>query len=72
VPAPVLKTQPVMVTIGGMNAQVLYSGAVSYSIAGLTQINAVVPPDLTAHGQVAVVVGIGGVQSQSGVTVAVQ
>jgi uncharacterized protein (TIGR03437 family) len=71
VPAPVL-TQAATVTIGGMNAQVLYSGAVSYSIAGLTQINAIVPPGLTAHGQVPVVVGIGGVPSQSGVTVAIQ
>ena len=72
VPAPVLAQQPVTVTIGGTNSQVLYSGAVAYSIAGLTQINAVVPPGLTAHGQVPVVVSIGGVQSQSGVTVALQ
>ena len=63
---------PATVTIGGSNAQVLYTGAVSYSIAGLTQINAIVPPGLTAHGQLPVTVSIGGVQSQSGVTVAIE
>ena len=69
--APVL-VQSATVTIGGMNAQVLYSGAVSGSIAGLTQVNAMVPPGLTAHGQLPILVSIGGVQSQSGVTVAIQ
>jgi uncharacterized protein (TIGR03437 family) len=69
--APIL-TQPVTVTIGGMNAQVFYSGAVSGSIAGLTQINAIVPPDLTSHGPVPIFISIGGVQSQTGVTVAIQ
>jgi uncharacterized protein (TIGR03437 family) len=71
VPAPVL-TAPVTVTIGGVNAPVQYSGAVSYSIAGLTQINAVVPPTLSAHGQLPVIVTIGGVQSQTVATVAIQ
>ena len=70
-PAPV-SVLPATVTIGGSNAQVLYTGAVSYSIAGLTQINAIVPPGLTAHGQLPVTVSIGGVQSQSGVTVAIE
>jgi len=71
VPAPVL-AQAATVTIAGTNAKVFYNGAVSYSIAGLTQINAIVPPGLTVHGQQPVVVSIGGVQSPSGVTVAIQ
>jgi uncharacterized protein (TIGR03437 family) len=71
VPAPVL-AQPVTVTIGGMNAPVIYSGAVPYSVAGLTQINATVPTGLPASGPVPVVVRIGNQQSQSGVTVAVE
>jgi uncharacterized protein (TIGR03437 family) len=69
VPAPLL-TQPVSATIGGQNAVVKYSGAVSGSVAGLTQINAVVPAGLT--GLAPVVVRIGNWSSQSGVTVAVQ
>jgi uncharacterized protein (TIGR03437 family) len=71
VPAPVL-TQPVTVSIGGMNAPVLYSGAVPYSVAGLTQINATVPAGLSAGGLLPVVVRIGNQQSQSGVTIAVE
>lgn len=71
VPAPVL-AQAATVLIGGTNAQVVYNGAVSYSIAGLTQINAIVPPGLSAHGQLPILVSVGGVQSQAGVTVAIQ
>jgi uncharacterized protein (TIGR03437 family) len=69
--APVL-TQSVTVNIGGLNAQVAYSGAVPWSIAGLTQINAYVPTGLTTSGQLPIFVNIGGVQSQNGVTVAIQ
>jgi uncharacterized protein (TIGR03437 family) len=69
--APIL-TQPVTVTIGGLNATVFYSGAVPGSIAGLTQINAYLPAGLSTHGAVPVVVSIGNVPSQPGVTVAVQ
>lgn len=72
VPAPVL-TLPVTVTIGGANAPVKYSGAVSYSITGLTQINAIVPSGLAAGQlQLPILVSIGGVESQSGVTIAIQ
>jgi uncharacterized protein (TIGR03437 family) len=71
VPAPVL-VQPVSVTIGGINAPVSYSGAVPYSVAGLTQINAKVPAGLNASGPVPVIVRIGNQQSLSGATVAVQ
>jgi uncharacterized protein (TIGR03437 family) len=70
VTAPIL-TAPVTVTIGGMNASVFYSGAVPGSIAGLTQINAYVPAGLTTSGPVPIVVSIGGVQSQTGVTVSI-
>ena len=69
--APILPQQA-SVSIGGLNAQVFYSGAVPGSIAGLTQINAYVPTGLTTKGQLPIVVSIGGVQSQAGVTVAVQ
>jgi uncharacterized protein (TIGR03437 family) len=73
VPAPVLaQASNVKVTIGGQSAQVLYAGAVSYSIAGLTQVNAVVPAGLTTQGLLPIQMSIGGVASQTGVTVAVQ
>ena len=64
--APVFAASPVTVTIGGLNAQVFYSGFVAGSIAGLTQINAFVPSGLTTGGQLPIVVSIGGVQSQAG------
>lgn len=62
---------PVSVTIGGVAAQVVYDGAAPGSIAGLTQINAMVPANVPA-GVLPVVVTVGGVSSQGGITVAVQ
>jgi uncharacterized protein (TIGR03437 family) len=69
---PPVLTQPVTVTIGNVNANVLYSGAVAGSIAGLTQINAVIPAGVTPGANVPLVIRIGNWQSQTGVTVAVQ
>jgi len=59
---------PVTVTIGGVNAQVLYAGNAPGELEGVVQINAIVPPT-AASGNV--VVTIGGVTSQPGVTVAI-
>lgn len=57
----------VTVTIGGKTATVSYAGWVSGSVAGLYQINAVVPTGVT--GTVPVVVTVGGTaSSQTGVT----
>jgi uncharacterized protein (TIGR03437 family) len=69
---PPVLTQPVSVTIGNINATVLYSGAVPGSIAGLTQINAVIPAAVTPGANVPLVIRIGNWQSQTSVTVAVQ
>jgi trimeric autotransporter adhesin len=69
---PPILTQPVFVTIGNQDAKVLYSGAVAGSIAGLTQINAVIPAGVTPGSNVPIVIRIGGVQSQTSVTVAIQ
>ena len=66
-PRPVL---PVQVTIGGRAAEVLYAGAVPGNVAGLLQINVKLPPGLS--GNVPVVVTIGGVASQAGLTLAVR
>jgi uncharacterized protein (TIGR03437 family) len=63
-------TLPASVTIGGVDAPVMYQGAAPGSVAGLTQINALVPNGNT--GVLPIVVKIGSAQSQAGVTVAVK
>ena len=64
--------QPVTVTIGGISAQVQYAGGAPGAVAGLTQINAVVPANAPTGPSVPVVIQIGTWQSQAGVTMAVQ
>jgi len=60
------------VTIGGATATVTYAGWVADSVAGLYQINATVPTKGLTAGPVPVLVTMGGVTSQTGVTLAVQ
>jgi uncharacterized protein (TIGR03437 family) len=60
--------QPISVSIGGYSAQVLYSGAVPGLVAGLMQINAVVPAGVSAGDQ-PVILTIGGISSQASLTV---
>lgn len=71
-PFPALVNQPVTVTIGGISAQVQYAGGAPGAVAGLTQINAVVPANAPTGPSVPVVIQIGTWQSQAGVTMAVQ
>ncbi len=66
-PAPVL---PVSVTIGGINAPTVYAGEAPGLVAGVFQIDAVVPANVP-NGNQPVVVTVGNVSSPSGVTVAV-
>jgi uncharacterized protein (TIGR03437 family) len=61
---------PVTVTIGGLFAEVRYAGGAPGQIAGLMQVNVVVPGGLS--GAVPVVLTAGGVASQGGVTVVVR
>jgi trimeric autotransporter adhesin len=61
---------PVTVTVGTVSGPPQYCGGVPGQIAGLTQINVLIPSGLTA-GNVPVSVTIGGVTAQSGVTIAV-
>jgi uncharacterized protein (TIGR03437 family) len=65
-------TLPVTVTIGGVNAQVLYAGNAPGEVEGVVQINALVPQNVNQGAALPVVVTIGGVASQPGVTIAVQ
>ncbi len=66
-PMPLL---PVSVAIGGTNATIKYAGGSPGTIAGITQINAVVPSGLPA-GNASVIVQVGSAASQGGVTIAV-
>lgn len=59
------------VTIGGKTATVTYAGWVADSVAGLYQVNVTVPT-VTASATAPVLVTMGGVTSQAGVTMAVQ
>lgn len=58
-------------TIGGEPATVQFAGPAP-GYPGLLQVNATVPADLASPGDVGVMVSIGAVQSQSGVTIAVK
>jgi uncharacterized protein (TIGR03437 family) len=58
------------VTIGGVPALVTFSG-LAPGFAGLYQVNAQVPSGTASGSSISVVIGIGGVQSNT-VTIAVQ
>ena len=63
---------PVTVTIGGVNAEVSYAGVAPQSVAGFTQLNVTVPAGAPSGNAVPLVVSSGGIQSQSGVTIAIR
>jgi uncharacterized protein (TIGR03437 family) len=62
----------VHVTIGGVDAQVLYAGNAPGEVEGVVQINAIVPQSVTPGGALPLLVTVGGVTSTVGATVAVQ
>jgi uncharacterized protein (TIGR03437 family) len=63
--------QPVTVTIGGMEAAVQYAGSAPGEVAGLLQVNAIVPAAVTPGPAVPLKLSVGGVPSQAGATIAV-
>jgi uncharacterized protein (TIGR03437 family) len=63
--------QPVTVTIGGQPAEVQYGGGAPGEVAGMMQVNAVIPATI-ATGTATVTVSVGGSASAGGVTVEVQ
>jgi len=62
---------PVSVLIAGRTAQLLYAGSAPGNVNGFCQINAVIPADLPYGGNLPITIQIGGVPTQTGVTVAV-
>lgn len=62
---------PYTVTIGGVQAEVLYFGAVPFQTSGLFQVNAVVPAGVPA-GEQEMIVKVGGKESQKKLTVAIK
>src|ERR1017187_2680749 len=62
---------PITVQIAGRTAQLLYAGSAPGNVNGFAQINAVISADLQYGGNLPLVVQVGGVFSQSGVTLAV-
>jgi uncharacterized protein (TIGR03437 family) len=63
---------PVVVKIGGITAALQYQGSAPYAVAGLLQVNAVVPQGAVPASAVPVTVSVGGAASQAGVTIAVK
>jgi uncharacterized protein (TIGR03437 family) len=73
-PFPAL-SQPVTVTIGGVTVPasgIVYSGAAPGAVAGLTQIDAIVPQSVTPGPTTSITVTIGGVSTQANVTLSIQ
>jgi len=60
------------VTIGGLDAPILYTGAAGDGTPGLQQINARVPVGVTPGSAIPVTVTVGGVRSPDGVTMSVK
>jgi len=66
-----MPVQAVAVTIGGVSATVTYAGGAPTAVAGLMQVNVQIPAGVATGGSVPVMVSVGGVAAQAGVTIAV-
>jgi uncharacterized protein (TIGR03437 family) len=63
---------PVLVRVGGVDAQVLYAGPAPSLIYGMLQINFIVPATVTPGDKVQLYVKLGEVWSQAGLTITVK
>jgi uncharacterized protein (TIGR03437 family) len=63
---------PVKVMIGDQDAVVQYAGSAGNSIAGLFQLNAIVPQSIAPGAAIPIRISVGGALSQLGPTIAVQ
>jgi len=69
-PLPIPKL-PVTATVGGISALVQYAGSVPTGVAGLMQVNVLIPREVQPGGYVPVVVQVGSASSSPGVWIAV-
>ena len=58
--------------VGGIEAEVLYAGAAPGLVAGVLQVNLRIPMDVAASDEIPMVLAVGGIASQPGVTLAVR
>lgn len=63
---------PATVSIGDVNAQVLYAGGAPQEVAGVIQVNVVVPQGVMPGPAVSISITVGDVTSPIGTTIAVQ
>jgi uncharacterized protein (TIGR03437 family) len=68
-PTPLL---PVSVTIGGVDAPVQFAGSAPGAVAGLLQVNALLPSNVPVSSQAPIVITVGNVASPAGTFIAVQ
>jgi trimeric autotransporter adhesin len=72
-PGPVFNaTPPVSVLIGGVSAIVQYAGPAPGEVAGMVQVNAIVPENAPTGSAVPIILEAAGQQSQTTATIAVQ
>jgi len=62
---------PVSVTIGGVDAPVTYAGSAPEAVAGLLQVNVVVPRSAPIGTAISLILKIGNAASQTGTTIAI-
>src|SRR5262249_50983268 len=63
---------PVSVLIGGVQAELIYAGAAPTLVAGVLQVNVRLPLTVAPGDNVPLQITVGNLQSQAGITVAVQ
>jgi uncharacterized protein (TIGR03437 family) len=61
---------PVTATVGGQEAPIIYAGGAPGEVAGLMQVNVQIPAGIQSGSAVPVVLRVGAVSSQAGVTIA--
>jgi uncharacterized protein (TIGR03437 family) len=70
--SPPLANQPVTATIGGLNAPVQYAGGVFGLVAGVMQVNVLIPQGVSVGSSVPIVLSVGGTATQANITLAIK
>jgi uncharacterized protein (TIGR03437 family) len=63
---------PVTATISGIPAQVVYAGAAPGLVAGVAQVNVIVPKGLPTNPSTPILLTAGSASTQTGVTIAIR